>query len=199
MLASGKCPASASSDRLPQVFTIEGLRQRLQGEHVIVFVDDEAGKQVGLAKNDAVGIGIAHSVLAESNRGGDALAQQSPELLFGDFVTGQEADRDLGCAAVKRRSQPTPTLITHLHQRAGRSVGRRHQIGTVHPQVSASQARRAAMVDGYDWNGIGQGALARKSNAYLTRDGRSWVSTSVILSEERSDESKDPYDCQRSA
>jgi hypothetical protein len=37
--------------------------------------------------------------------------------------------------------------------------------------VSASQARGAAVVHDYDWNGIGQGVLARKSNAYLTRDG----------------------------
>jgi hypothetical protein len=60
--------------------------------------------------------------------------------------------------------------------------------------MSASQARRPAVVHGYDWNGIGQDVLAKKSNAYLTRDdGSRQVRTFVILSEERSDESKEPY------
>ena len=78
-----------------------------------------------------------------------------------------------------------PAFIADVDQRTRRSLGRRHQIGAIDPQVSASQARRPAMVHGYDWNGIGQDVLARKSNAYLTRDdGSRQVRTFVILSEE---------------
>src|ERR1019366_1966647 len=48
-----------------------------------------------------------------------------------------------------------------MNQRSGGNLGRRHQIRAINPQVSGPQSRRAAMVHGYDWNGVGQGFLAR--------------------------------------
>ncbi len=98
---------------------------------------------------------------AKANRSGDALAHQGRELRFADFVCRQQADRDLRRAAVERRTQAAPTLIAYMHQRSRRSLGGRHQIGAIDPEVSAAQARRAAMVHGYDGNGIGQSVLAR--------------------------------------
>src|ERR1022692_2210139 len=51
------------------------------------------------------------------------------------------------------------TLIADMHQRSGSSLGGRHKVGAIYPQVPASQARRAALVHGNDWKGIGQGVL----------------------------------------
>ena len=173
-LAWGKCSPIGVEDRLPQVLAIESLSQRLHGKHIVVLVDDEPGQQVGLAEDHAVGIGVAGDLLAKADSSGNALAQQGWELRFADFVASQKADRNLRCAAVERRTELAAALIAHLNQRSGRSLGGRHKIGAINPQVSAPQARRAAMVHGYlrngNWNRPKPSFL--KSNTYLTRKCR---------------------------
>src|ERR1017187_5283793 len=80
-----------------------------------------------------------------------------------------------------------------MDQRSGGNLGRRHQVGAINPQVSGPQSRRAAMGHGYDWNGVGQGFLARVKRLSYAGCGAWRVLTLVILSEQRNDESKDPY------
>src|ERR1019366_1344187 len=144
-----------------QLLAIESLGQRLHGKHFVVLVEDEPGQQVSLAEDHAVGIAVARDLLAKANRSGNAIPQQSRELRFADFVASQEADRNLRCTAVERRSQMAAALIADMHQRSSSSLGGRHEIGAIDPQVSASQARRAALVHGYlrSGNEIGQGIL----------------------------------------
>src|ERR1039458_3826477 len=157
----GKVFGDGVEDRLPQVLAIESLGERLQGKHIVVLVEDDAGQQVGLAEDHAIGIGVARDLCAKANCGGNALPQERCELRFADFVASQEADRNLRCTAVERRSQMAAALIADMHQRSSSSLGGRHEIGAIDPQVSASQARRAALVHGYlrSGNEIGQGIL----------------------------------------
>src|ERR1019366_3441139 len=142
-------------DRLPQLLAIKSLGQRLHGKHIVVLVENEPGQQVGLAEDHAAGIGVARDLRAKADCGSDALPQERCDLRFADFVAGEEADGNLRCTAVEGRTQMAATIIADMHQRARRSLARRHQIGAIDPQVSAAQARRAAMVHGYLRNGTG--------------------------------------------
>src|SRR5271157_1316259 len=161
--AVGKMLAHRIEDNLPQLLAVEGLRERLHREYIVVFVEDEAGQQVGLAEDYAVGISVAHDLLAELHRAGDAFAQQQWELRFGDFFAAQQTYGDLRGAAVQRRTQLSSALISHVNQRSGRSVGWRHEVGAINPQMSAAQPRCATVIDPDDWNGVGQSVLAGKN------------------------------------
>src|SRR5271157_3939438 len=150
-------------DNLPQLLAVEGLRERLHREHIVVFVEDESGKQVSLAEDYAAGISVAHDLLAELHRAGDAFAQQRWELRFVDFFAAQQTYGDLRGAAVQRRTQPSLALVPHMNQRAGRSFGWWHEVGAINPQMSAAQPRCATVIDPDDWNGVGQSFLAGKN------------------------------------
>ena len=46
-------------DGLAHGFGVHRLGEDLQRKDVVVAVDDEAGQEIGLAEDDAVGIGVA--------------------------------------------------------------------------------------------------------------------------------------------
>ena len=48
----------------------------------------------------------------------------------------------------------------HVNQGSGGGVDWRYKVGAVNPRMSASQPRHATVIDGYDWNGIGQCILS---------------------------------------
>src|SRR5271157_829865 len=151
-------------DNLPQLLAVEGLRERLHREHIVVFVEDEAGKQVGLAEDYAAGISVAHDLLAELHRAGDAFAQQRWELRFVDFFAAQQTYGDLRGAAVQRRTQLSSALVSHVNQcSTWNNISRLHEVGAVNPQMSATQPRCATVIDPDDWNGVGQSVLAGKN------------------------------------
>lgn len=118
---------------LPQVVAIEGLGQRLERQHIVVLVDDQSGQQVGLAEDDAVGIGIAREAASKFDRAGNSLPDQLRQSCVGDIVAADQPDRDLRSAAVERGPEPAAALIANLHQRCGRSIGRRHQVRAIDP------------------------------------------------------------------
>ena len=55
---------------------VHGLGENLHGENVVVAIDDEAGEEIGLAEDDAVGVGVVNDRLAIGYGVGDALAKQ---------------------------------------------------------------------------------------------------------------------------
>ena len=57
------------------------LRQELHHQLVVVLVHDEAGQQVGLAEDDAVGVAVLHMFLAEGDCRVDSPAQQRQEFI----------------------------------------------------------------------------------------------------------------------
>jgi len=75
-------------DSVAKVFPVEGLREHLHDEDVVVSVYDQAGEQVGFAEDDAVGVGVADVVLAEGDGMVEALAQQRKQLGFTDGFAG---------------------------------------------------------------------------------------------------------------
>ena len=57
---------------------VHRLGEDLQGQDVVVAVDDQAGKEIGFAEDDAVGVGVADERLAIGDGIGDALAKKAP-------------------------------------------------------------------------------------------------------------------------
>ena len=53
------CP-SALSQRLAHYLRVHGLSEDLHRENVVVAIDDETGKEIGFAEDDAVGVGVVN-------------------------------------------------------------------------------------------------------------------------------------------
>ena len=94
----------------PEIVAIEGLRLRLQGNHIVVLVDDEARQQISFAEDYPVRIAVgalalagfetrecagAADLLAKSNRDGDACAHEIRQRLFGNLLGAEQANRNL--------------------------------------------------------------------------------------------------------
>src|SRR5208283_5358152 len=157
----------------PQVLAVEGLRERLHREHVVVLVEDEPGQQIALAEDHTVGIRVTRDLPAKLDCAGDALAQQRWELRCGDFFAAQQTDGDLRCAAVESRTQTAPALVAHMDNCSTWNIYRRHEIGAVNPQMSAPQPGCATVISGYDWDGCRQSILCEiKDLSYAGGGGR---------------------------
>ncbi len=81
---------------------VHGLGEDLDGEDVVVAIDDEAGEEVGFAEDEAVGVGIADEVLAVGDGVGDAVSQKCGEIR--DWIGRDHADRDLRGTGVEGRA-----------------------------------------------------------------------------------------------
>ena len=81
------------SQRLAHDFCVDGLREDLHRKNVVVAIDDEAGKEIGFAEDDAVGVGVMDDPFTIGDGFGDALAKQCGEM--GDRLVRNQPDRDL--------------------------------------------------------------------------------------------------------
>ena len=106
-------------------------------EHVVVFVDDQAGQQVGFAEDHAVGIGVAGELLAELHRAVDALAQKRQKLAFSDDLptsaAGSRSARSC-CRAPSRACRPRSSC-TCTNAPGGDVAGLR-QVGAIDPEMA---------------------------------------------------------------
>ena len=148
MLGFWEVTAQALGDGVAQVAAIERLGKDLQRKHVVVLVDDEAGQQVRLAEDDAIGIGVVGDLLAEFDGRVDSLGDQRRQLGLADLVGRDHPNRDLRRAAVERRAQLASALVDDVHQSSRRRIASLRQIRAIDPHVSGAQASGAARGDG---------------------------------------------------
>ena len=95
-LAAGKVLGQLLRDDVANILAVEGLRQHLHDEHVVVLVHDQAGQQVGLAEDHAVGIAVANVFLAEAHGIVDPAAQRATEVPLSPMILrGQQPNGDL--------------------------------------------------------------------------------------------------------
>jgi hypothetical protein len=96
--------------------------------------------------------------LPETDGAGDSLSYQRTQSHVIDLFRRDQADGNLGRAAVQRRSQPPPALIAHMNKRSGRRIRLAGKVRSIYPGMSATQASSSALIDLYDWSGVGQNA-----------------------------------------
>ncbi len=123
---------------------VHGLGKDLEGKDVVVAVDDEAGEEVGLAEDHAIGVGVFDELLAIGDGLADALADEGGKIRDGGVR--KHADGDLGGAAVEGGAQRLSAIVGDADQRArGDAVG--GDVGAVDPDVSVFEAGGTAAGD----------------------------------------------------
>src|ERR1700733_707303 len=112
--SGAKAFAQLGDQRGANDFRIHGLGENLQGENVVIAIDDEAGKEISLAEDDAVGVGVVDDRLAIGDGIGDALAQQGRKVF--DGVARNQANGDLGGIGIERAAENLAAMIGDDYQ-----------------------------------------------------------------------------------
>src|SRR5208283_4349901 len=131
---------------------VHGLRQDLDGDDIVVAVDDEAGEEIGFAEDNAVGVGIGDELLAIGGGGADAVGDEFGQV--GDFgiVLGDHADGDLRRGAVESRAEDFSSLVGDMDHRAGCDAIGGGDVGTIDPGMSGFEAGCAARSEPFERN-----------------------------------------------
>ena len=120
---------------------IRSLRQRLHNQIVAIPIDDEGGKQVGLAVHEPVRVAVDVQRFPKGNRRVDPCRDQ--RLVRRSLSQGQHPNRDLRLVAVERVANHAASGGSDRDDVAGARV---HvaDIAAVDPWVSAADALFAA-------------------------------------------------------
>ena len=132
-----------AADRL----RVHGLGEGLHGNQIVVTVHDQPGKKVGFAEDHAIGIAIAHDPFPITDGFLNAFPEQAAEVI--DGVGRNQADGDLGGAAVEGCAQEFPALVGDAHRGPRRDPVRGDDIRAIDPDVAVLQTFGAAAGDFY--------------------------------------------------
>ena len=133
------------SNGLPHGIAVHGLGEHLEGENVVVAIDNQTRQEIALAEDNAVGISVMNEFLAVRDSGGNSLPQQGCEITH--WLVGEHADRYLRGTAVKCRAQESPAFVRDAHQRSRRNAFCGNDVRPIDPYVTILEAGCAARRD----------------------------------------------------
>jgi hypothetical protein len=100
---------------------IHALIEELEDKVIAVAIDHEAGEEVALGVDEAVGIGVGDGALAELESGAKAVEVEGAiERLV---LVSEQAESDLGGGAVVGDAEALPALVEDADGLAGLGLG----------------------------------------------------------------------------
>ena len=128
------------------------LSEGLHDDMRAVAVDDEAGHQIGIGKDDAVGVGVRDDAFAEV-LGTLNVATVEANVRYGRLLR-QHAEDDFGRGTVVRGTKSIVASVEDTNNLSGLGVTRSDEIATIDPGTPGQYFGSGPLID-FDFDGFG--------------------------------------------